>query len=57
MAADAAASFESAVMAPRPSSDRPNTCLYFSVTLVPVTGDNKPPEVLRYRRVYLSSRQ
>jgi len=28
-----------------------------SVTLVPVTGDNKPPEVLRYRQVYLSSRQ
>jgi polyphenol oxidase len=28
-----------------------------SVTLVPVTGgDNKPPEVLRYRRVYLASR-
>jgi polyphenol oxidase len=27
-----------------------------SVTLVPVTGANKPPEVLRYRRVYLASR-
>jgi polyphenol oxidase len=27
-----------------------------SVTLVPVTGDKKPPEVLRYRRVYLASR-
>jgi hypothetical protein len=28
-----------------------------SVTLVPVTGDKRPPEVLRYRQVYLSSRQ
>jgi len=28
-----------------------------SVTLVPVTGANRPPEVLRYRQVYLSSRQ
>jgi polyphenol oxidase len=28
-----------------------------SVTLVPVTGDNRPPEVLRYRQVYLSYRQ
>jgi polyphenol oxidase len=27
-----------------------------SVTLVPVTGANKPAEVLRYRQVYLSSR-
>jgi polyphenol oxidase len=27
-----------------------------SVTLVPVTGDNKPAEVLRYREVYLASR-
>jgi polyphenol oxidase len=27
-----------------------------SVTLVPVTGANRPPEVLRYRQVYLASR-
>jgi polyphenol oxidase len=27
-----------------------------SVTLVPVTGDNRPAEVLRYRQVYLASR-
>jgi hypothetical protein len=27
-----------------------------SVTLVPVTGANKPGQVLRYRQVYLASR-
>jgi polyphenol oxidase len=28
-----------------------------SVTLLPVTGDNRPAEVLRYRQVYLSPRE